>query len=220
MLILIDGYNLIAPVAAPGSLRRKTAASGGSSDWLRVERTRLIDKLVGGLDERLCRETTVVFDAAGMSKLVMNRLGLERRQVDRGIEIEFAVDYDEADDRIEELIAAHSTPKRLTVVSSDHRIQVAAKRRSAMPVDAEQWLDSLGRKRLILAVAWPPDADRKPAAPDRMIDEKGTVAADDVNAWMVAFGLKPDEKPDETLPKAARADPFPAGYADDLLDEL
>ncbi len=41
----------------------------------------------------------------------------------------YAVNDEDADERIEKLIAAHSAPKNLTVVSSDHRIRQAATRR-------------------------------------------------------------------------------------------
>lgn len=45
-----------------------------------------------------------------------------------------------ADDLIEDLIAEHSAPRRLTVASSDRRIIAAAKRRGASPLDADDFL--------------------------------------------------------------------------------
>jgi len=45
-----------------------------------------------------------------------------------------------ADDLIEDLIADHSAPRRLTVASSDRRIIAAAKRRGATSIDADSFL--------------------------------------------------------------------------------
>lgn len=130
--LLIDGYNLIGPVAAPGSRR-----SGGSSNWLRVERQRLIDRLVEHLPATLLPHTCVVFDA---KQSPTDRAG---QLSDREIVIRFATDHDEADDLLEELIAAHTSPKQLMVVSSDHRVQAAARRKKAKCYDSDLWVDRL-----------------------------------------------------------------------------
>ena len=59
------------------------------------------------------------------------------------IRVLYAVDHEDADTLIEELIAKHSTPKKLVVVSSDHRLQTAATRRKATAVDSDVWYDRL-----------------------------------------------------------------------------
>ena len=82
-------------------------------------------------------KTCVVFDAANPPR---DRPSLFAIQ---GLEVQFAVGYPEADDLIEELIASHSAPKRLTVVSADHRVQQAAKRRGCTVFYSEPWLDKL-----------------------------------------------------------------------------
>ena len=43
---------------------------------------------------------------------------------------------------IEILIRKNPAPQKLTVVSSDHRIQLAAKRRGATHVDSDAWFDA------------------------------------------------------------------------------
>ena len=68
-------------------------------------------------------QTTIVFDAKQAPP------GLPHQLDHGGITVIFARGYDDADELIEELIASNSTPRRLTVVSSDHRIQRAARRR-------------------------------------------------------------------------------------------
>ena len=65
----------------------------------------------------------------------------------RGITVRFAAQYEEADELIEELIRADSAPRRLVVVSSDHRIQRAARRRRAKAVDSDVWYAELVRAR-------------------------------------------------------------------------
>jgi predicted RNA-binding protein with PIN domain len=84
------------------------------------------------------RRTTVVFDAqrlpAGESQIVSRR---------KGMQVMFSVGYEDADTMIEELIAGHSHPKKLLVVSSDHRIQTAANRRRARAIDSDVWWDQI-----------------------------------------------------------------------------
>lgn len=136
MWLLIDGYNVVAPVAAPGRIP--------DPNWLHRERMRLLDRLADHIDPNTRRRTCVVFDAANPPP------GRPSRFEHASIDVRFAVDHAEADDLIEELIAAHSAPKRLTVVSSDRRIRDAASRRGATPWEAQPWLDELldGRLRL------------------------------------------------------------------------
>ena len=58
------------------------------------------------------------------------RRACRARCIHRGLTVRFAVRYEEADRLIEELIRADSAPRRLVVVSSDHRLQRAARRRT------------------------------------------------------------------------------------------
>ena len=96
---------------------------------------RLLDRLVRGIDEKLHRRTCVVFDAADppRDRPSESQFG--------GVEVKFAVGYPEADDLLEELILANSSPKTLAVVSSDHRVQTAATRRGCAIYDSQPWLD-------------------------------------------------------------------------------
>ena len=196
MLILIDGYNVIAPVAPPAASRGRHRAT----DWLHTERMRLLGRLADRLDTDLTRQTCVVFDSAtqgrgggGQNRDAPNRGRAEYRV--RGIDVRFAVDHDEADDLIEELIAAHSSSKRLTVVSSDHRIQSAARRAGAMAVDSHVWLDALLDGHVMLAITWPPKNRpvpphrNAPDQPQRAYDKPAEPGSNEVERWMRDFGV-------------------------------
>ncbi len=187
MLILIDGYNVIAPVAPPGK--------NPAPDWLHRERMTLIDRLANQLAPQLAAQTCVVFDAPSRTQ---RSTGTDTDGTFRlrQIEVRFAVNHAEADDLIEELIALHSSPKRLTVVSSDHRLQAAAKRYGATAFDSQPWLDALLDGRMLLAIAWPPaQRDGIGPADDHGLagDAEKSDALDDttVQQWMQAFGITP-----------------------------
>lgn len=135
MRTLIDGYNLMY---ADGLLGRKFGPDG-----FRQVRHRFLNKLADGLDATEAHLTTVVFDAAKASA-PPDRASVAHH---KGIKILYAVDTDDADTRIEELIAHHSSPKTLTVVSSDHRIQKAALRRRSKVMTADAfWTEMDTRK--------------------------------------------------------------------------
>ena len=134
MDVIIDAYNLIFQCGLEGPQR--TPAS------ITKSRGRLIQTLARLLPSEQCANTTVVFDA--------KRIPLKETQLDsrkQGIRVLFAVGYESADEMIEELIAAHSHPKDLLVVSSDHRIQNAATRRKAKAIDSDVWFDQIERQR-------------------------------------------------------------------------
>lgn len=138
-VLLIDGYNVISPIAPPGNFRptRAEAMKGSPKSWLMIEREKFLDQLAQTLDEPIKARTCVVFDAKNSPPNQPHSL------VKNGITVRFAVDHPEADDLLEEMITQHHHPKHLTVVSSDHRIQAAARRRRAKFFDSEPWYDAL-----------------------------------------------------------------------------
>lgn len=195
MALLIDGYNLLHATDLFGRGR----GPGG------FERSRmaLLNFLAESLDEAQVARTTVVFDAAHAPP------GLPRKYVYRDLTVWFASNYDDADALIEELIQADCAPRKLTVVSSDHRLQRAAGRRKATAVDSDRWYaETVSLRKLRGQGKGQPDADgAKPQPP-------GTAA--EVQRWMREFGLSEDAAPQE-LPPAESI--FPPGYADDVDDD-
>ncbi|XZE54627.1 NYN domain-containing protein [Planctomycetaceae bacterium SH139] len=142
MLLLIDAYNL---------LHQSDVLHRGRGDrWLEKARQRLIHRLAEHLDPELAAQTCLVFDASKPPR------GRSSEFVQLRIQIRFAVDHREADDLLEEIITRHATPKRLTVISSDHRIQRAASRRGATFFDADVWYADLLERGPRLAIPWPP----------------------------------------------------------------
>lgn len=129
MRILIDGYNLLH---VSGILRR-----GLGPGSLERARTALLNRLAALLPPEERGETVIVFDAKEGPR------DLPTEFVHQGMSVRFARDFEEADDLLEYLIRTHSAPRQLLVVSSDHRVQKAAKRRKAKTNDSEPWLQQL-----------------------------------------------------------------------------
>lgn len=193
MSLIIDGYNLIHAANLVGS--------GAGPGGLERSRQALLDLLVYSLPERDRTRTTVVFDAAKPPP------GLPRRSVYQGIEVLFASAYDDADELIEELIKSDSAPKRLTVVSSDHRLHRAARRRKAKAVDSERWYAELVKRRK--AGPSPPFEEPKPDRP---------LSPHEVERWMNELGAgEAAEDSGEQWPQIDN--PFPPGYAEDVEDD-
>ncbi len=166
MPLLIDGYNLLN---ATGILGR-----GRGPGSLERARQALLNTLVESLPPDEVPRTTVVFDASE------SPWGVAKQTDHRGITVQFASKDADADTVIEQLIAADSAPKRLTVVSSDHRIQRAAKRRRATAVDSDIWFAQLLRNRAARTAGSPTADLPKP---------EGELSPGEVEHWLREFGL-------------------------------
>jgi predicted RNA-binding protein with PIN domain len=135
MRTLIDGYNVMF---AGGLL---VGGKRLGPDGLLKVRQRFLNDLADALGPLDARQTTVVFDASQAPD------DAPRETPHKGLTVLFAVDDDDADSRIEQLVARHPHPKSLTVVSSDRRVRQAAARRKARAVTAEAfWSDLDARK--------------------------------------------------------------------------
>jgi len=147
MTLIIDGYTLLHASGVFGAERGPRG--------FEQSRVALLDLLCDLLDDH-ATDTIVVFDAARAPD------GLPGRLVHRGIRVWFAREYPDADTLIEELVEDDTAPAHLVVVSSDRRLQVAARRRRAKAVSCEEWLaDARANRRRREHRA----ADEKPAAP-------------------------------------------------------
>jgi len=120
--IIIDGYNLMH---AAGVAR----ARYGPGE-LEICRRRFLRLLASRLSEEALLRTTVVFDAFASTD------DLGRHPTDGPVTVVFAPAGTDADSEIECLIASHTAPRQLLVVSGDQRLQKAAGRRRATAVDS------------------------------------------------------------------------------------
>lgn len=186
LLLLIDGYNIAQPIAPS---RRPDAR------WLEQNRNVLLRDLSTHLSESIRKATCVVFDAANPPRNRPNRFSHQE------IDVRFSVGYLSADDLIEEIIRAHHTPKRLMVVSSDHRVQIAARRRNARHFDSQPWIDDLTDGKIHLAVDLPDESggageggrNRHDGSESSAEAEKPRVQdSQEVADWMREFGYDQD----------------------------
>lgn len=129
---LIDGYNLLH---AMGVLCGPVGPGG-----LEKARLRLLGLLAGGFGDE-ARSVTVVFDAARAPPHA------DAEQSFRGVQVRFAVRQEEADDLIELLLEEDSAPRRVTLISDDHRLQRAARRRACRVQGCDDFLEWLDRHR-------------------------------------------------------------------------
>lgn len=193
MRLIIDGYNVIYTAGVPGR--------GFGIGPVERGRLGLLKLLAESLTPGQLADTVVVFDGRDAPP------GLPRQIRYCGMTVHFAPRSLTADDVIEELIGQEPDPRRLTVVSSDRRIQHAARRRRAKSIDSQSWYKSLccrkKRRR-------PPPESAKPIEPP--VDAE-------VARWLAEFGgedtfqtLLRQEKP------ASLDNPFPPGYGEDVLD--
>ncbi|HEX6961974.1 MAG TPA: NYN domain-containing protein [Lacipirellula sp.] len=208
MALIIDGYNLL----------HVTGVSGRRGD-LQGAREALLRLLANTIEPKERSQTTIVFDAADAPP------GLPRTVSYEEMTIHYAANYDNADEMIEELIAANNVPRALMVVSSDHRIQRAARRRKASFLDSDVWFADAMRKRA---------RSRRPPPP--AAKPQGALSGDEVGYWLAEFAdaapSEEDRPTAEAFKKKKRkrgrkddmpiddANPFPPGYGEDLLEEL
>jgi predicted RNA-binding protein with PIN domain len=168
MALLIDGYNLLHVTDIFGE-------AGGAETALHASRQALLDFLSASLVAKTRAETTIVFDAAGAPP------GLPQTLMHEGITVHFARRYADADEMIEEIIDAHPAPRSLVVVSSDHRVQRAARRRGADYFDSDQWFADLRAARRAANAA----GDERPGKPT------GALTPEHVNYWLEKFSDPP-----------------------------
>jgi len=167
--LIIDGYNLMH---AAGMVRGRY----GPGDLQRC-RERLIRFLVDHLYNEQRQRTTVVFDAKDAPPGVPRFSRLER------MAIQFAPSASDADTVIEEMILAHSAPRHILLVSSDHRLQRAARVRRAKFIDSEDFFDQLEQRGEVETVV--------DSQPDRIKESpkySGEISQADAEQWMAEFG--------------------------------
>ncbi|MDX1961557.1 MAG: NYN domain-containing protein [Pirellulales bacterium] len=171
MKLIIDGYNLLHASGVLGQ--------GRGLDYLRKSRQALLNCLAESLPPTELPQTTVVFDATDPP------WNAPKQQKHAGMTVVFASHFADADSYIEELIKQNSAPRRLTVVSSDHRLHRAAKRRKATPIDSDLWFRELLRQR---------QSRRSPSGAnpgdDQVVKPEGPFSEGETQYWLKQFGIE------------------------------
>ncbi|MBC8114922.1 MAG: NYN domain-containing protein [Candidatus Saccharimonas sp.] len=199
--LIIDGYNLLHAAG----LARANYAQGD----LQRQRHQLLVRLTGSLSTEERQRCTVVFDAIDAP------VGLDREYQHEGIAVLFAEPGHEADELIEQLVARHSAARNLIVVSSDHRLQRAARGRRAASLDSEAFLARLSRRgEAIQTTSRSGEVSDGAAKPSQASDP-------DVAYWLREFGPIDVETiaSEEETSATNSADPWQRGI-DELQREL
>jgi predicted RNA-binding protein with PIN domain len=169
---LIDGYNLLH---AMGLLCGKVGPHG-----LEKARQALLGRLCADHGDA-ARAVTIVFDASRAPA------GAIAEEEYHGIHIQYALDR-EADEVIETLIHRESAPHQLMVVSDDHRIQQAGRRRGCQVRGCLDYLEELQRPR------------RRDAASSEAPVKPESISSEEVQHWIHEFAdLAEDTKWREAL---------------------
>jgi uncharacterized protein len=157
MPFVIDGYNLLHAMGllgGPVGPNQLAKARAGLLGLMKAAHT--------------AEPATVVFDARRAPA------DMATEENHGPVHVEYATG-EEADDRIEWLIAHDPAPKRLVVVSDDHRLQQAAKRRGCPAWKCDLYLRWLDKER---CKQNRPTPDEKPAG----------VGPLETDRWLAAFG--------------------------------
>ena len=157
-MIIIDGYNLLH------SIQKTSEDFSSTSD---VQLCCILGrylKLVGENGE-------IIFDGIGPP---------DKSRFDNisNLEVLFTGRSCDADTVIENKIRASSAPKRLTIISSDHRLQDAARARKATSVKSEVFWNTL-RKQM----------SRK-SAPKEPLAKRLGLNEGETEQWLKFFGLE------------------------------
>ncbi|MDA0659519.1 MAG: NYN domain-containing protein [Planctomycetota bacterium] len=193
--ILIDGYNLLFAIGF-GNI-------GSPSGVLLSAREELLNFLRRILDTSMRQATVVVFDAKRA------RYGAASAYELDGMTILFAVEYRDADELLKQIIRGHTTPRKLTVVSSDHSIQVAAQRRRAKAIDSETWYEQACRQANASSSS---DAHHEEA-------ETGTRTGKSTRRTTGRPNPTDDDRA-KSLDLPAFENPFPPNYGQDVAAEF
>ena len=176
MRTLIDGYNVMF---AGGLMGERFGP-----DRFRKVRHRFLNDVAAAFSPVECRATMIVFDATHPPPDRPDSTS------HKGMTILFAVRAESADEQIEALVAAHSSPKTLTVVSSDHRVRRAALRRRAQVMSADEYLTLMDdrKRRRPIGLTRPAVAPAPAPAPDSDADERpGAPSPLESAYWMAEF---------------------------------
>jgi predicted RNA-binding protein with PIN domain len=178
--LIIDGYNLMH---AAGMARQKY----GPGELQRC-RERFLGFLVDKLSVAEAAAALVVFDAREPPR------GIPHEHRIGGVQVLFAHPIGDADAAIEQQLADHGAPSRVTLVSSDRRLQAAARQCRARFVSSQSFFERLERRRdrIERGSRSAPKAGGNPGAQrEQAEDSKNRVHSEPaIPSWEVAYWMK------------------------------
>lgn len=216
MRLLIDGYNLLHVTHLFGQ--------GALAGTLQGSREALLGFLASALTASQRRTTTIVFDAAGAPPNLPAMVHFDH------IEVRYARGYPDADTLLEEIIEQHRSPRGLLVVSSDHRVQRAARRRGAKTTDSGLWhaetqqaIRSRNPKGFVRRDS-PVDSNSVAYWAKQFSGADVDELARQLRSPLPSPAPQPPSKAPPPVPGTSHADlgmenPFPPGYGEDLLED-
>lgn len=220
--VIIDGYNLLLQ-----SRFGRYLSIGGQ---LKSARMALVRFLSLRMDQLERQSVVIVFDAKEIDSDHPESIKYE------GLKVEFAVNYAEADDRIEELIQQHPHPTELVVVSGDRRLHRAAQKKNSKYIDPLEWLDQFTNR----PSSAPSQSNSSPQSAIELLPADAPIEFEqddiDFEQWAAFYELDDQEIDDlmndvlnevDTKQKDGEPatnepeieNPFPPGYGEDLLEE-
>lgn len=159
MPLLIDGYNLY-----------HFARSVYIDDGIDLALTAFVS-IIDEWTRRSRQKVTLIFDGSIPPALRQSSASLG------SVALEFSGPGSDADSVIERHILTYSAPKLLTIVSSDHRIQKAGRRRHCKILGSDEFWAKMAKK-----------LTAKPPAPEPRQKQSG-LFSHEVNYWMKIFGF-------------------------------
>jgi predicted RNA-binding protein with PIN domain len=198
--LIIDGYNLMHVT--------RFKPRGNNDGELKRCREGMLALLATHLPADRYRRITIVFDSGRAPCHLPDQFNWQH------INVCFARDENSADDLIAIMIQQAVNPTQLVVVSSDHRVQVAARRRRATGLDSDRWFDAVLEQEFTghgTQTNQPTNSESKASS---------TMSKEDLDEFREAMkdpieieAAKDDEAADEF------ENPFPDGYFDGIEEE-
>lgn len=167
MPVLIDGNNLLH-------------AAGATDLAIRSSRVGLCHAL-GEWAKKQNERVRIVFDGPPPRDAILEQMA------HGGVSVSFSGAGVAADEVLVEMIRTDSAPRRLTVVSSDHEVQRAARRRRCRIEESEAFARSVAI-----------DLRRRTSAGDTTSEKPAGLTADELKLWLKAFAVdQDDDRPGE-----------------------
>lgn len=167
--LLVDGYNLLF---GQGWASQKQ----NSHPDLQRGRETLVSQLAARTTIEQRPFIWIVFDSLDAPSHLSSTLQM------RDMEVLFSREWASADELLQQILASHSNPKSVVVISSDHSVQRKAISRGATPFDQDDWIEAI-QTAFDSSKRNDPEAKPTEQGKDRLVSGK------ERDEWMKRFGF-------------------------------